>query len=489
MALSDNLVAYYSLDEASGNAIDSHGSNDLTDNNTVGAGTGIVNGGRDFEDSSSESFSIADNADLSMGDIDFTVQAWVKLESKPLINCGIVAKWDFGAGTREYDIIYRNGSFEDVFGIQVSADGTTPTNLNSTAGSPSTGTWYCLHMWHDATNNQIGISVNAGTPDTQSYSSGVLNSTSPFTIGAVSNSGSPTSFFDGMIDEVGIWKRVLSSAERTELYNSGNGRDYAYIAGAGTFSATGSLTLPGLELTGTASSTAPVFSATAALELPGLTAAGTGTSVPPVFSATASLELPGLTVTGGAAFTPPSFHCDCGTRTAGAHDRGDSRQYAAGIFSHRRAHTAWSGDHGQRDVCRLDLRGCRPAHAAGPGDRGQRDVRCRDIHRERRAHAARFGISGQRHERHPVYGHRRADAARLGSGRHGDNQSRGSENRDRRARAAGARDQRDRDIHIGGIFGGDWRRRRLGSRRSAGDRHGQVRQTVSLPRPLGEPAA
>ncbi len=40
--------------------------------------------------------------------------------------------------------------------------------------------------------------------------------------------------WDGLIDEVGFWKgRVLSGAERTELYNAGAGRDYAYIiAGA-----------------------------------------------------------------------------------------------------------------------------------------------------------------------------------------------------------------------------------------------------------------
>jgi len=39
-ALKSDLLAYYNLNEASGNAIDAHGSNDLTDNNTVTAADG-----------------------------------------------------------------------------------------------------------------------------------------------------------------------------------------------------------------------------------------------------------------------------------------------------------------------------------------------------------------------------------------------------------------------------------------------------------------
>ena len=35
----------------------------------------------------------------------------------------------------------------------------------------------------------------------------------------------------GFIDEFGFWKRVLNSGEATELYNHGDGVDYAYISG------------------------------------------------------------------------------------------------------------------------------------------------------------------------------------------------------------------------------------------------------------------
>jgi hypothetical protein len=37
-------------------------------------------------------------------------------------------------------------------------------------------------------------------------------------------------YTDGLIDQVGIWKRKLTSDEITYLYNSGNGRSYADFA-------------------------------------------------------------------------------------------------------------------------------------------------------------------------------------------------------------------------------------------------------------------
>ncbi len=93
MALTDNLIAALELDEASGNAIDSHGANDFSDNNTVGAGTGLVHANaRDFEAANDEYFSLADNTDLSLSDIDCTVEAWVNLESKDE-HKSIYARW------------------------------------------------------------------------------------------------------------------------------------------------------------------------------------------------------------------------------------------------------------------------------------------------------------------------------------------------------------------------------------------------------------
>lgn len=180
-------------------------------------------GARDFESGNLEWFGHADNADFSTGDIDFTLQAWINIETVAA-NLWILSKEGVA-----------NGEYE----LQVDAVGTLTWRVYASSGyggaqavtwgsALSAATWYLVHAWHDSVNNQIGVAVNAGTAVTAAHTTGVVDTTDPFEIGALSFYGR---HFDGLIDEVGFWKRVLSSAERTELYNGGAGRDYAYIAG------------------------------------------------------------------------------------------------------------------------------------------------------------------------------------------------------------------------------------------------------------------
>lgn len=112
--------------------------------------------------------------------------------------------------------------------VDSNGGGTDTTVTANTFGAISAATWYFVVAWHDSVSNQIGISVN-GTADTAAHSAGVFDGTGPFAIGARVNATSD--YWDGLIDEFGFWRRVLSGAEITELYNAGAGRDYAYIAG------------------------------------------------------------------------------------------------------------------------------------------------------------------------------------------------------------------------------------------------------------------
>ena len=76
--LTTSLIAHWNLDEASGTRVDAKGGNDLTDNNTVTQATGIVSNAGQFTAANSEYLSIADNAALSTGDIDFTIPLWAR---------------------------------------------------------------------------------------------------------------------------------------------------------------------------------------------------------------------------------------------------------------------------------------------------------------------------------------------------------------------------------------------------------------------------
>jgi hypothetical protein len=229
MALTDGLISYWRLDESSGSRADSHGGNALAENGGVGSAAGKIGSAADF-DGANDYLSRADNADLSTGNIDFTLQAWVQLGSKSA-GRAIVSKLNSSGTSSEYTLLYD--SADDRFEFRITGNGVAwqGTVTANAFGSPSAGTWYLLHAWHDSVNDEIGIAVNAGTPDTASYASGGTDTASPFNVG--SYGGGAGDFFDGLIDEVAFWKRVLSGAERAELYNSGSGLAYPFTAGAG----------------------------------------------------------------------------------------------------------------------------------------------------------------------------------------------------------------------------------------------------------------
>lgn len=223
-----NLVSFWELEEASGSRADAHGSNNLADNNTVTQAVGKVGNAAQFTAANLEHLSIADNASLSMGDIDFTIAAWVYLDTKN--NFGLVSKWLTSGNQRGYLLLYSvsDGGVANRFGLLVSANGATPTarvNANN-FGEPSTGAWCFVVAWHDATTNTINIQVNNGTVDSTAHTTGVFDNTASFSLGGILT----TYEFNGRLDQVMVAKEVYSATVRTWLYNSGNGRSYAEVA-------------------------------------------------------------------------------------------------------------------------------------------------------------------------------------------------------------------------------------------------------------------
>lgn len=237
MALTDNLISYWKLDEASGTRVDIVSGNDLTDINTVASAAGKIASAADFERDNAEYLTRASTPSLQAGDNDLTIQAWVWIETKPVGGVGYIMTrfHDNTNSLREWELFYLTSS--DRFGFSANnAAGLHTQVLATNFGSPPVGQWICLHGWHDAVNNQIGIAVNAGTPNTASCSHGCGATAVAIRVG--SEEGTTTDrFWDGLIDEVGYWKpRVLSSQDRTDLYNAGAGLAYPFsIAGPATY--------------------------------------------------------------------------------------------------------------------------------------------------------------------------------------------------------------------------------------------------------------
>ena len=228
-AISDNLVSCWTMDEASGTRNDSAANaNHLTDNNTVASAAGKIGNAADFELSNAEFLSIASNASLVMGNIDFTLVAWVNPESDATTKM-IVSKNNGGSDGNEYSLYESIGpGSAGSFGV----DYTGSSGAVGTSTSHSLSTWYFLTARHDATADLLKINESGGA--TQSLATGGLapaTGTTGLRIGRRDEAGNPF-YYDGLIDEVAIWKRALSDGEITDLYNSGNGRACSYIVPA-----------------------------------------------------------------------------------------------------------------------------------------------------------------------------------------------------------------------------------------------------------------
>lgn len=224
MALTDNLVSYWELEDAT----DSHGSNDLTESGSPSYVSGKLGNCVDLESSSSQYLSITDASQSGL-DLtgDHTISAWLSFETAPTsAQQAIINKWH--GGTSSY--IYRfdnNGS--GVSRLEAFYDdGTSTENLNINFSSePTLNTFYHFVITYDASASQVELFINNSSQGTATGTlTSIRDGTAPFGLGA--NPSTPSDYFDGKIDEVGIWSRILTTSEISDLYNSGNGLGYPF---------------------------------------------------------------------------------------------------------------------------------------------------------------------------------------------------------------------------------------------------------------------
>lgn len=241
MALGDNLVSYWKLDESSGNAADATPTgNTLTNNNVVSYASAVINNGAFMARASHQCLSITNASQTGLNITgDMTVAGWVNYASLP----GSGMEYPFAvkifggsANNRQYNYTFKNnaGTLQLQAGLNPTSSGSGGfTILKTVDWTPSTSTWY--HIAYVFTNSagSVDFYVNGaqqGTTQT-GYGSGIFSGDSTFLLG----SDDPTDEnIDGAIDEVGVWSRSLSSSEINQLYNGGIGLTYPF-AGGGQF--------------------------------------------------------------------------------------------------------------------------------------------------------------------------------------------------------------------------------------------------------------
>lgn len=247
--LSVNLVSHWKLDEASGTRVDSHGSNDLTDNNTVTSTTGAINDGAQFTAANSEYLSITDGTqsglDFSAGS---TFNFYVKPAANPSSTEYIFSKSGTGAGNRGYSGAYYDNGGTPTLRLLASSNGTSFALLDH-AVTLSTSAFTMVTMVVDTINTDLYIYINGSLAATQSTGISAQWSANsfPFLIGALGTTPI-AQFFNGVVDEFTVWSRALPSSDVTALYNSGTPLPYE-AAGESLTAESGSFTLTGSDVT------------------------------------------------------------------------------------------------------------------------------------------------------------------------------------------------------------------------------------------------
>lgn len=226
-SIRSKLVSWWEMGEASGTRSDSKGANHLSNiAGTVSTGTGLRGGGDVAVSLAGTGGLYAnDSASLSVpsGGGDHCIFGWAYVTTSA--NMYLFAKWEAGtASSMEYALDW----FTD--GKLYAQNGGT-TYYNVTATEPALNTWFFVVVWRDSADGKVRIQVNNGTVYASTSASNPSDTASALGFGQI---GSTTNNrLSGRLQRWG-WAKgaILTSGERTWLYNSGSGRTYAELAAA-----------------------------------------------------------------------------------------------------------------------------------------------------------------------------------------------------------------------------------------------------------------
>lgn len=223
-----NLLAHWSLDEASGNRADDSGnSRTMLPYNAPGNQTGKISNAVDIEVASGTGKylyydDVASNLACPSGS-SITVACWVYLDTSTAPEGFPLSRW---GGTGDWALsIDATGK---VYGLVES--GSTDTAAATPAGTVTTSAWYYIVGWYDHTvgaNGTVYVQVNNGTVYSKALATAKGNGARYVVIGDLSHTLVAYGSMDGAVDEAAIWRGVLTAEQRTALWNGGAGLAYA----------------------------------------------------------------------------------------------------------------------------------------------------------------------------------------------------------------------------------------------------------------------
>jgi hypothetical protein len=221
--LLSSLVSYWKLD---GNSNDAVGGNNGTDSG-IAYVTGKINNAADL-DSSSDMIDIGNPSNLQITG-PMSISFWFKTTTTNNTSghpFSIINKAD-NSSQDSWLVYQETGTSGMVFSF--CGNGSCSSRQSAVIPIPDTG-WHHWVGTFDPNDTAFHVYLDgvaqSFTPGGTWSGTSIYNSTSDVIIG---NKSSPSNWGSlATIDELGVWTRILSSTEVSQLYNSGSGRQYPF---------------------------------------------------------------------------------------------------------------------------------------------------------------------------------------------------------------------------------------------------------------------
>lgn len=146
---------------------------------------------------------------------DYSVSAWVNFDDVSDFRTAVSQD---GENLSEFYLQYRQDENALAFSCHP-ADDVNTAAATALGPTPNLNQWYHLVGVHDADNDELRLYVDGSLVDTVPYSSGFTTS-GDTVLGRALWNGDPVDYFEGMIDDVRLFDRVLGPGEISDLSQS-----------------------------------------------------------------------------------------------------------------------------------------------------------------------------------------------------------------------------------------------------------------------------